>query len=262
MRILETEHLSRIFGGVVAVNDVNFQVEKGLVNGLIGPNGAGKTTLFNQITGMDKPTKGRIIFNDQDITGLPAWKISRLGIARTFQNIRLYKDLTVVENVMTGLHFTVGRDPFKGRFAQAFKSYFTAGSENKDVYLQAMEWLEFFSLEDSAQELAGSLPYGKQRELEIARALAAKPSLLFLDEPAAGMNPAETEHLMDTVNRIRDLGVTIVLIEHDMKLVMNICDQITVLSFGQKIAQGTPEEIKNDSTVIEAYLGAPDEEEE
>ncbi|HIV99008.1 MAG TPA: ABC transporter ATP-binding protein [Candidatus Ornithospirochaeta avicola] len=255
MRILETEHLTREFGGVVAVFDVNFKVEEGMVNGLIGPNGAGKTTLFNQITGVDKPTKGKIIFDGKDITGLPAWKISRLGIARTFQNIRLYKELTVVENVMMGLHFKVGKDPFKGRFAQAVKSYFTARKENREVYQMAMEELRFFDLEDVANEFAGSLPYGRQRELEIARAIASRPRILFLDEPAAGMNPSETAHLMSIINRIRESGITVVLIEHDMKLVMNVCDQITVLSFGQKIAEGTPEEIRNNQQVIEAYLG-------
>ncbi len=260
MRILETEHLTREFGGVIAVNDVDFHVEKGLVTGLIGPNGAGKTTLFNQITGLDKPTSGSIIFDGKDITGLPAWKISRLGIARTFQNIRLYKELTVVENVMMGLHFRVGQDPFHHRFTQALKSYLFASKENREVYRHAMEWLDFFELGEHAQDFAGSLPYGKQRELEIARALASEPKLLFLDEPAAGMNPAETAHLMDVVRKIRSLGVTVVLIEHDMKLVMNICDNITVLNFGMKIAEGTPNEIKHDKDVIEAYLGREEEE--
>lgn len=255
MRILEAQGVSRIFGGVVAVNNVDFNVEKGLVNGLIGPNGAGKTTLFNQITGMDKPTSGKIIFDGKDITGLSAWKISRLGVARTFQNIRLYGDLTVIENVMMGLHFKVGADPFKGRFVQAVKSYFNAGRENRELYARALEWLEFFELDGLRDEEAHNLPYGNQRELEIARALAADPKVLFLDEPAAGMNPAETAHLMHIIERIRDKGVTVVLIEHDMKLVMNICDNITVLSFGQKIAEGTPEEIRSNPQVIEAYLG-------
>lgn len=260
MRLLETEHLTREFGGVIAVNDVDFHVKKGLVTGLIGPNGAGKTTLFNQITGMDKPTSGKVIFDGNDITGLPAWKISRMGIARTFQNIRLYKELTVVENVMMGLHFKVGKDPFHHRFSQALKSYFFAARENREVYHKAMEWLEFSELAEHAQDFAGSLPYGKQRELEIARALAAEPKLLFLDEPAAGMNPSETSHLMRVVDKIRNLGVTVVLIEHDMKLVMNICDNITVLNFGMKIAEGTPNEIKHNKDVIEAYLGRDEEE--
>ncbi len=259
MKILETQGLSRIFGGVVALNDVNFCVYEGMVNGLIGPNGAGKSTLFNQITGLDKPTSGRILFDGKDITGLPAWKISRLGIARTFQNIRLYRELTVVENVMMGLHFKVGSDPFKGRFRQALKSYFRAGKENRELYEKALKWLAFFGMEAEAEEFARNLPYGRQRELEIARALASGPKVLFLDEPAAGMNPGETEHLMDIVDKIRHHGVTIVLIEHDMKLVMNVSDNITVLSFGEKIAEGSAEEIKSNPLVIEAYLGREEE---
>ena len=259
MTLLETKHLTREFGGVIAVNDVDFVVKEGLVTGLIGPNGAGKTTLFNQITGVDKPTSGNIFFAGNEITGLPAWKISRMGIARTFQNIRLYKELTAVENVMMGLHFKVGADPFHNRFAQAIKSYLFASRENREVYSKAMEWLRFFDIDQSSQEFARNLPYGTQRELEIARALAAEPKLLFLDEPAAGMNPSETDHLMHVVDKIRSLGVTVVLIEHDMKLVMNICDQITVLNFGMKIADGTPNEIKKDKAVIEAYLGREEE---
>lgn len=259
MRILETQQVSKIFGGVVAVNKVDFNVEQGLVNGLIGPNGAGKTTLFNQITGMDVPSSGKIIFDGRDITGLPAWKISRYGIARTFQNIRLYSDLTVVENVMMGLHFKVGAEPFRGRFVQAVKSYFNARSENRELYEKTLSWLEFFNLEGLKDEFARNLPYGNQRELEIARAMASGPKIIFLDEPAAGMNPAETEHLMGIINRIREHGVTVVLIEHDMKLVMNICDNITVLSFGQKIAEGTPEQIRTNPEVIEAYLGKEDD---
>ena len=259
MRILETQQVSKIFGGVVAVNKVDFNVEQGLVNGLIGPNGAGKTTLFNQITGMDVPTSGKIIFDGRDITGLPAWKISRYGIARTFQNIRLYSDLTVVENVMMGIHFKVGEDPFRCPFVQAVHSYFNARSENRELYEKALSWLEFFNLEGLKDEFARNLPYGNQRELEIARAMASGPKIIFLDEPAAGMNPAETEHLMGIINRIREHGVTVVLIEHDMKLVMNICDNITVLSFGQKIAEGTPEQIRTNPEVIEAYLGKEDD---
>jgi len=262
MTILETQALTREFGGVIAVNEVDFKVEGGMVNGLIGPNGAGKTTLFNQITGVDVPSSGKIIFDGKDITALPAWKIARLGIARTFQNIRLYKEMTVVENVMMGLHFKTGEDPFKKRFSQAFKSFFSSSKENAELYAKAMEWLKFFGMEDQAQEEACSLPYGRQRELEIARALASGPKLLFLDEPAAGMNPSETEHLMQTIGKIRDLGISVVLIEHDMKLVMRICDQITVLCFGRKIAQGTPEEISKDPEVIEAYLGREEDEDE
>ncbi len=255
MTILETEALTRAYGGVVAVDKVNFSVEAGLISGLIGPNGAGKTTLFNNMTGLDNPSSGKVFFNNKDITGYPAHKICRMGIARTFQNIRLFKDLSVVENVMIGRHFKTGASETKGRFVNALKSYVYLKREEQEIYEKADSWLDFFDMGQFKNELAKNLPYGKQRELEIARALATEPELLFLDEPAAGMNPQETEHLMSIIRKIRDLGITVVLIEHDMKLVMNICDTITVLNYGQKLAEGTPREIKHNPKVIEAYLG-------
>jgi len=255
MTILETEGLTRAYGGVVAVNKVDFSVEAGLITGLIGPNGAGKTTLFNNMTGLDNPTSGKVFFNNKDITGYPAHKICRMGIARTFQNIRLFKDLSVVENVMIGRHFKTGKSETKGRFVNALKSYVYLKREEQEIYEKADSWLDFFEMGQFKNELARNLPYGKQRELEIARALATEPKLLFLDEPAAGMNPQETEHLMSIIRKVRDLGITVVLIEHDMKLVMNICDTITVLNYGQKLAEGTPREIKHNPSVIEAYLG-------
>lgn len=255
MTLLETEALTRAYGGVVAVNKVNFSVESGLITGLIGPNGAGKTTLFNNMTGLDVPSSGKVFFNNKDITGYPAHKICRMGIARTFQNIRLFKDLSVVENVMIGRHFKTGESETKGRFVNALKSYIYLKREEQEIYEKADSWLDFFDMGQFKNELAKNLPYGKQRELEIARALATEPQILFLDEPAAGMNPQETEHLMSIIRKIRDLGITVVLIEHDMKLVMNICDTITVLNYGQKLAEGTPREIKHNPKVIEAYLG-------
>lgn len=259
--LLETEKLTRAYGGVVAVNEVDFHAQAGLITGLIGPNGAGKTTLFNNMTGLDVPTSGKVLFEGKDITGKSAHEICRLGIARTFQNIRLFKEMSVVENVMIGRHFKVG-DKDHGRFRQAVKSYFFMKKEERRIYDEAMDYLKFFELDRFSQEDARNLPYGHQRELEIARAMATEPKLLFLDEPAAGMNPQETDHLMETIRRIRDNGVSIVLIEHDMKLVMNICDEITVLSFGNKIGEGTPNDIKNDPAVIEAYLGREEDEDE
>lgn len=256
MNLLETDTLTRAYGGVLAVNEVSFTAEEGLITGLIGPNGAGKTTLFNNMTGLDVPTSGKVFFEGKDITGFNSHTISRMGISRTFQNIRLFKDMTVVENVMIGRHYMTGNpDHHKGRIKNVFASYFKMEKEEALMYKNAMKLLKFFEIDDLAQELAKNLPYGHQRELEIARALASEPKVLFLDEPAAGMNPQETEHLMATIRRIRDTGVSVVLIEHDMKLVMNICDNITVLNYGQMIAQGTPSEIKNNPLVIEAYLG-------
>ena len=255
MSLLYTKELTRAFGGVIAVSHVDFKVEKNSITGLIGPNGAGKTTLFNNITGMDVPTSGKVYFNEKDITGVPAYKISRLGIARTFQNIRLFKEMTVLENVMIGRHFKSGNSPNSGRFKNMLTSYVRLEQEEKRIYENTRKWLEFFKLDEFRKELAKNLPYGNQRELEIARALATEPELVFLDEPAAGMNPQETDNLMKTIRKIRDLGITVLLIEHDMKLVMNICEYITVLNYGQKIAEGTPEEIKKNPLVIEAYLG-------
>lgn len=255
MRLLYTKQLTRAFGGVVAVSDVDFEVQKDSISGLIGPNGAGKTTLFNNVTGMDVPTSGSVFFNDQEITGIPAHRISRLGIARTFQNIRLFKEMTVLENVMIGRHFKSGASPVSGRLLNAITSYTKMKSEEKEIYDSSREWLDFFNLDKYRNEYAKNLPYGNQRELEIARAMATGPQLLFLDEPAAGMNPQETDQLMETIRRIRKLGITVLLIEHDMKLVMSICEHITVLNYGKKIAEGTAEEIQKNPLVIEAYLG-------
>ncbi|MCX7882851.1 MAG: ABC transporter ATP-binding protein [Brevinematales bacterium] len=256
MKLLYTSCLRKEFGGLVAVNDVDFEVEGGTITGLIGPNGAGKTTLFNTITGLDEPTEGFVFFEGRDITGWPAYRIARLGISRTFQNIRLFRELNVFENVMIGRHFK-GTHPFSGPLGvlNAFYALVNSRNEERDIYENAWKWLEFVGVEKYHAELPGNLPYGIQRKVEIARALAMEPKLLFLDEPAAGMNPVETEELMGLIRRIRDLGITVVLIEHDMKLVMNICDTITVLNYGQKIASGTPKEIQAHPQVVEAYLG-------
>ncbi len=256
--LLETKNLTRAFGGIVALNNVDFNVREGSITGLIGPNGAGKTTLFNCVTGLDTATSGKVIFDDMDITKEKANKICRLSIARTFQNIRLFKEMTVLENVMVARHFKTGKDPFKYRFRNALNSYFNTKKEEEDIYAVACDWLDFFNLGQYKNQKAKILPYGNQRELEIARALATNPKLLFLDEPAAGMNTQETASLLKTIKRISNLGVTVVLIEHDMKLVMNVCEHITVLNYGKKIASGTPSQVSKNKDVIEAYLGKED----
>lgn len=251
--VLETRHLGIRFGGLKAAEDVNIRVKKNQIYGLIGPNGAGKTTVFNMITGVYTPTEGEIYLDGQRIDGLQQEKINHIGVARTFQNIRLFNNMTVVRNVMVGLH----NDPkYKcGFFTSVFRlpRHFVVEEEMRK---EAKELLALFGLLEERNEVASNLPYGKQRKLEIARALATKPKLLLLDEPAAGMNPQETEELMDTIRKVRDqFDMTILLIEHDMNLVSGICDELTVLNFGTTLAQGCVEEALSNPEVIRAYLG-------
>lgn len=251
MALLEVKNLGISFGGLRAVDDFNVNINKGQLYGLIGPNGAGKTTIFNLLTGVYKPTDGSIILDGENIVGKKPAQINMAGIGRTFQNIRLFKKLSVLDNVKVGLHNHSKYSTFAGIFR--LPSYF---KEEKQMDEKAMELLAVFDLDKEANFLASNLPYGKQRKLEIARALATKPKLLLLDEPAAGMNPNETAELMDTIKLIRDkFDITILLIEHDMKLVTGICEQITVLNFGTELASGTPEVVLNDPKVITAYLG-------
>ncbi len=251
MPFFKADHLVMRFGGLVAVNDFNLELQPGDLVGLIGPNGAGKTTVFNMITGVYRPTSGRIYFQDKDITGKRPDIITALGIARTFQNIRLFTDLSLIENVMVSYHVRLRSNIFEA----VFKLPRYMRQENA-MYKEAMELLHKVELDHLAEEKAGSLPYGEQRRLEIARALATHPKLLLLDEPAAGMNPNETLQLMDFIKQIRDeFDLTILLIEHDMKVVMGICERIWVLDYGKTIAVGTPSEIQNNPEVIKAYLG-------
>lgn len=252
--VLSTETLCKRFGGVKAVNDVCLEVREGSITALIGPNGAGKTTAFNLCTGMYQATSGCVKFEapcgtSYDLIGTPPDRIARLGIARTFQNIRLFKDVPAIDNVKLGMHPRTK----SGVFAALLR--FPARAEEREVTRAAFRYLDFVGLASRAHELAGDLPYGAQRRLEIARALALDPSLLLLDEPAAGMNPQETEDLMALIRRIRDLGITVFLIEHDMKLVMGISEHVVVLDHGEVIAAGTPAEVRNDKEVIRAYLG-------
>ncbi len=251
MTLLKTDNITMRFGGLTAVNEFHIAIEPGEIVGLIGPNGAGKTTVYNMVTGIYTPTEGNIYFKDKKITGLKPNQIAERGIARTFQNIRLLKNLSVLDNVMIGTHLRLQSSLFSAIFRlPGYKN------EEKRLYEKAYQLLERVELNEYANEKAGSLPYGKQRKLEIARALATDPELLLLDEPAAGMNPQESSELVDFIRQIRDdFQITIFLIEHDMKVVMEICERILVLDYGITIAEGKPEEIKNNPEVIKAYLG-------
>ena len=249
--VLDVRNLGIDFGGLTAVDSFNITIGPTEISGLIGPNGAGKTTIFNLLTGVYQPTRGSVLINGIDIKGMPIHKVNKLGIARTFQNIRLFTDMSALDNVKVGMHNST-----KCSFLASLlhlPSYYKA---EKQANEKAMELLDFMGLADVAHVKAGSLPYGVQRRLEIVRALATNPSIILLDEPAAGMNPSETAELMHQIRRIRDtFHIAIFLIEHDMNLVMNVCEAIAVVNYGRIIAKGTPEEIRSNPAVIEAYLG-------
>ena len=249
--VLETHYLGIDFGGLTAVNDVSITIGREEIAGLIGPNGAGKTTVFNLLTNVYTPTRGDILLDGKSTKGLKTWQVNRMGVARTFQNIRLFKSQTVLDNVLTGLHNEM--DYGIPASILRFPGYWRA---EKIARNRAMEYLSIFGMEDLAEATAGSLPYGAQRRLEIARALATNPSILLLDEPAAGMNPAETAELMENILKIREtFKIAVLLIEHDMNLVMGVCESIAVLNYGQVIAKGTPAQIRENPAVVEAYLG-------
>jgi branched-chain amino acid transport system ATP-binding protein len=249
--LFKTEQLGVVFGGLAALRDFDFEIGSKEIIGLIGPNGAGKTTAFNAITGLLKPSTGRILFRGKDLAGKRAAAVARAGIARTFQNIRLYEDLTAIENVMVAGHSSI-----RYSFLEAVAGLGRYKEDEKRIRGRAAELLQLMGLAGSAKEKAASLPYGNQRKLEVARALALSPALLLLDEPVAGMNPAETDEFLEVMLRIhRSLDIAIGLIEHDMRFVMNVCHKIKVIDHGEPIAWGTPEQIRSDERVIAAYLG-------
>jgi branched-chain amino acid transport system ATP-binding protein len=248
--MLEVSGISQVFGGVTALDRVSFPIKKGDITGVIGPNGAGKTTLFNIITGIYTQTAGRVMLGGTDVSGLPPERLARLGMVRTFQNIELFGGMTVHENVMVGMHTKSS----SGLLACALKMPWTI-SEERRIRDNSVKWMEFTGIDDLAQVTAGNLPFGKGRLLEIARALAVEPQVILMDEPAAGLNNQETLALAQLIQRIRDTGITVVLVEHDMELVMDICDRIVVLNLGKKLAEGTPREIQDNQEVIAAYLG-------
>ncbi|WP_298884648.1 ABC transporter ATP-binding protein [uncultured Phascolarctobacterium sp.] len=249
--LLKVDNVSMVFGGLRAVSNLSMHIDEGELIGLIGPNGAGKTTAFNMITGVYTPTEGKVFFNGQQSSGKKSYQVTQMGMARTFQNIRLFSELSVIDNVKIAYNMHVTYN-----LADAIVRDGKYLSEEEYITQKALDLLKIFHLEEEAHEVAKNLPYGKQRRLEIARALATEPKLLLLDEPAAGMNPQETKELMEMIRWIRkEFNLSILLIEHDMGLVMGVCERIYVLEYGMKIAEGTPEEIKHNTRVIEAYLG-------